>query len=233
MTVIFDRITKSYGTFCLDIPRLQLNSGEVIKLYGNNGAGKTTMLRLIVDLVEADGGTITLDGINPATTDKWKKNVASYFDESFLIQYLKVKEYFDFLFNVYKKPGMKLDEIDEKYGDFFAATDYKNKKITDLSTGNKVKVGVLGTLMLDARLLILDEPMANLDPKSRINLVSLIKDYSTRKKCTVIVSSHDLDITNRIPGRSIILENGKLVYDDPDTVNNSDKITSYFYKQES
>ncbi|PAU92974.1 hypothetical protein CK503_13690 [Aliifodinibius salipaludis] len=228
MTIYFNNVTKTYKDFSLSIPELHIKTGEVVKLFGKNGAGKTTLLRLIVDLVEVENGIVTIDGMETSKTAAWKKSTACFLDDSFLIKYLEVQEYYKLLYNFYSIPSKSASEVNELAGNFLDMYSLKDKRIENLSTGNQVKVGVLGTLLVEPKLLILDEPIANLDPESRIILISLLKRYKANNDCTIILSSHDLNVTNRITGRSIILDNGAIKYDQYDQKNNLEKIQQHF-----
>src|ERR1043165_1388813 len=86
---------KAYaGNIVVDITELEINPGEIVGLVGNNGAGKTTFFRLLLDLVKADSGEVSSKGKNVATTEEWKQYTAAYLDEGFLIDYLTPEEYF-------------------------------------------------------------------------------------------------------------------------------------------
>ena len=217
MKIKIKNVEKIYPKFRLTIPEFNIEEGETIKLYGNNGAGKTTFLRLILDLIDKEKGTIYINNKSNNTFSNWKKKTASFLDESFLIQYLKVKEYFEFLADVYKVSKKTTSEISLLAQNFLDIEPILDVKINSLSTGNKVKVGILGTLLVDANLLIFDEPTANLDPKSRSSFISLIKKYRQENTCTIIISSHDLNTTYSIDGRNIILDIGEIAYNELDS----------------
>jgi len=91
-------LTKIYSdTTVLDIPNLEIKKGESFGLVGNNGAGKTTFFRLILDLIRASNGTILSNGEDVAKSENWKNYTGSYLDKSFLIDFLTPEEYFDFI----------------------------------------------------------------------------------------------------------------------------------------
>lgn len=209
-------LLKEYPNFVLKIDELNIAKGEVIKLYGNNGAGKTTLLYLILDLINRTGGHVLLDGEINSKVSEWKKKTASYLGESFLIQFLKVSEYLNLLCDVYKIDKKQIEELYKYVIEFTDVKEIEHIRISKLSTGNKVKIGILGTLLVQPDLLILDEPTANLDPRSKVNLIKLLKDYSEKNNATILISSHDLDIVNRLKGRSLVLSNGSIVYDQID-----------------
>lgn len=214
MNIQFSDIKKSYPGFTLDIGQLHIKSGETIKLYGNNGAGKTTFIRLILDLISAGTGVVKIDGQNVAKHFEWKKNTGSYVDESFLLPFYNSIEYFNFLNDIYKRDQIEISEYLNQLDGLFGEDFDLRKRIGTLSTGNKVKVGIAGAILIKPQLLILDEPFANLDPRSKLNLVDILKSYKfDHPDTTIILSSHELDITNRISGRTIVLDRGRIVLD--------------------
>lgn len=217
-------LLKEYSNFRLKIDGFNIEQGEIIKLYGNNGAGKTTLLYLILDLVNSTRGHVLLNGECNSKSSAWKEKAASYFGESFLIQYLKVSEYLKLLCDVYKIDKKEIEKFYKQVKYFTDMKEIEHIKISKLSTGNKVKVGILGTLLVQPNLIILDEPTANLDPKSKLNLIKLLKDYSEQKKVTIIISSHDLDIVNRLKGRSVVINDGSIIYDKQDQTTSIDEL---------
>ncbi len=214
MNIHFSDVKKSYRGFTLDVGQLHIKTGETIKLFGNNGAGKTTFLRLILDLISADNGVVKIDEKNVAMHFEWKKNTGSFLDESFLLPFYNSIEYFNFLNDIYKRNLPEISEYINQLDGLFGEDFDLNKRIGTLSTGNKVKVGIAGVLLIKPKLLILDEPFANLDPRSKLNLIDILKSYKFKHPDTVIIlSSHELDITNRISGRTIVLDRGRIVLD--------------------
>jgi ABC-2 type transport system ATP-binding protein len=116
---ILDLIKVYSDRTVVDIPNLTINLGSIVSVMGNNGAGKTTLFRLILDLVLADRGSVSIKGQDVRRNDQWKKILASYLDESYLINYLTPEEYFYF---IGKLQGFSRERIDEKlifYASFF------------------------------------------------------------------------------------------------------------------
>src|SRR6186713_1395183 len=111
---------KSYnGNTVVNIAQLSIRSGEIVGLVGNNGAGKTTFFRLLLDLVRADKGEILSDGKDVATTEDWKKYTAAYLDEGFLINYLTPEEYFYFVGKLNNRSRADVDEFLSGFQSFF------------------------------------------------------------------------------------------------------------------
>ena len=208
-------LQKAYGgTIVLDIPELTIQNGEIFGLVGNNGAGKTTLFSLILDLIRATKGKVIINEIAVAKSEDWKSITGAYIDESFTIGYLTPDEYFTFIGEL---RGMNSSDIKiflTNFSDFFNDEIIGKKKyIRDLSKGNQKKVGVVGALIGDPELVILDEPFANLDPSSQFKLRKIIKDSATERGKTFLISSHDLIHVADVCKRIVILEKGKIVKD--------------------
>lgn len=212
---VFD-LAKSYGPhFALRVPMLQIEQGETFGLVGNNGAGKTTFLRLLLDLLRPDEGRIFIDGQEVAQTEGWKRETGSYLDESFLLDFLTANEYFDFIGATYGLGRSKVHEALAPFRTFLAdgVLGVKTRYVRDLSVGNKKKVGLVSAIFLHPKLLILDEPFANLDPGSQMRLLKILRELRASTGTTMIISSHDLDHVTDLCGRIAVLENGEVVRD--------------------
>lgn len=126
--ITISNLKKSFGEkVALDIPEFHINKGEILGLVGNNGAGKTTFFRLILDLLKADEGLVDIDGINPALSEEWKQQTGAFIDEGFLIDFLTPEEYFDFIGKVC---GMTKEAVQERlaYFDRFMAGEILGQK---------------------------------------------------------------------------------------------------------
>ena len=208
-------LLKQFGEkTAVDIPSFVINDGDVLGLVGNNGAGKTTFFRLILDLLDADRGAVTIDGANPAESEDWKAGVGAYIDEGFLIDFLTPEEYFEF---VGKVNGMSRDQVAERLTVFerFMAGEVMGQKkyIRDFSAGNKQKVGIVAALLTRPQLVILDEPFNFLDPSSQNHLKKLLVEYNKTEGATILISSHNLQHTTDISTRITLLEHGVIIKD--------------------
>ena len=224
-------LLKQFGEkTAVDIPSFVINDGDVLGLVGNNGAGKTTFFRLILDLLDADRGSVTIDGGNPAESEDWKAGVGAYIDEGFLIDFLTPEEYFEFGGKV---NGMSRDQVAERLTVFerFMAGEVMGQKkyIRDFSAGNKQKVGIVSALLSRPKTVILDEPFNFLDPSSQILLKKLLVDYAAQEHATILVSSHNLQHTIDISTRVALLEHGQIIKDLPNEGGSAEsELESYF-----
>ena len=201
--------------FSLRVPHFAVEPGQAVGLVGNNGAGKTTFLRLLLDLIQADAGRVEIGGVPVAGRSPWKKDVAAYLDDAFLIDFLTAEEFFHFVGGVYGRSKARVEAALDPYRSFFGegVLGPKPAFLRDLSMGNKKKVGIVAALLVEPRLLILDEPFANLDPGSQLRLRAMLRDLAAQHGTTMLLSSHDLGHVTDLCERIAILDDGALVRD--------------------
>src|SRR5690606_13808384 len=210
-----ENLKKIYdGNTVLDIQGLQIPIGESFGLVGNNGAGKTTFFSLLLDLIEPTQGFIKSNNVIVNKSEDWKSFTTAFLDDSFLIGYLTCEEYFYFLGELRNQSKQQVDAFLLTYADFFNNEILgKNKYIRDLSKGNQKKVGIIGTLIGNPKVVILDEPFANLDPTTQIRLKKILRTIADTKQTTLLVSSHDLNHTFEISDRIVCFERGRIIKD--------------------
>lgn len=213
--ITISNLRKTYnGINAVDIDHLEIFSGEVIGLVGNNGAGKTTFFRLLLDLIRSNDGEILSKGKLVTKTEEWKSYTAAYIDEGFLIDYLTPEEYFYFVGKLSQQSKANVDDFLQGYEAFFSdAILNKGKYIRDFSKGNQFKIGIVAALLSNPELLILDEPFANLDPTTQLRLVDMIKAMAADKRMCIIVSSHDINHISEVSSRILLMEKGRIIKD--------------------
>ena len=226
-------ITKTYSKeTVLKIDYLDINSGQTFGLVGNNGAGKTTLFSALLDLIKPTTGEVLNNGINVRTSEDWKSFTSAFLDESFLISYLMPEEYFYFVGELRNFNKDKVDEFLKQFEDLFNGEILGGKKfIRDLSKGNQKKVGIIAALIGDPKVVILDEPFANLDPTTQIRLKKIIKTLSQKVGVTVLVSSHDLKDVTEVSDRIVLLEKGLVIKDIKKTKKTLQHLETYFNKE--
>ena len=229
--ISIQNLRKQFGeTTACNIPSFSINDGDILGLVGNNGAGKTTFFRMLLDLLKPDEGTVELNGINPAQSEDWKQDMGAYVDDSFLIDYLTPEEYFTFIGKISAIPQQTIEERLSRFEHLSGGEVFGQKKlIRNLSAGNKQKVGIMAALIREPKLVILDEPFNFLDPTSQNVLKHIITDYATQTKATILISSHNLQHTIDISTRIALMERGSIIRD----LNNQDssvkeELTTYF-----
>lgn len=241
MEIRISDLKKCFGEkTAVNIADFTINNGDVLGLVGNNGAGKTTMFRLILDLLKADDGTVTMrpqaknedetEDINPAMSEDWKSYTGAYIDESFLIDFLTPEEYFKFIGKINGLTDKETDERVVGFEHFMHGEILGQKKlIRNFSAGNKQKIGIISALLNNPQLLILDEPFNFLDPTSQNSLKHILNEYNRQSGATILISSHNLTHTVDISNRIALLENGMIIKDLPNINNSAEKeLEEYF-----
>ncbi len=223
-------LTKVYsGVTVLDIPEITIEKGDSFGLVGNNGAGKTTFFRLILDLIRANTGIVKSNGKDVKSTTDWKYYTGSYLDQRFIIEFLTPEEYFEFLNQIH---GLSKGDLEQFYVEFKEIFNDeilgKNKFIRDLSHGNKQKVGIAAALMAKPEVLILDEPFNGLDPSTQIRMIKLLNHLKKNHNTTMLISSHDLRHITEVCLRIAILEKGKIIHDLKTSEDTMKELENYF-----
>ncbi len=208
--LLFDKINKSFKKKrVLDDISLKINEGDVFGLIGLNGAGKTTMIKIMLGLLKQDSGNVNMFGQDVHSPEA-RKNL-SFLPEKFQPSaYLKGREFLELTLSYYSKKynhnegreGAKMLHLDP---------DALDLKITKYSKGMTQKLGLLSALLSHSPLLMLDEPMSGLDPRARIQLKDSLTEYSSDKN-TIFFSSHILSDIDEICNRIAILHDTKMIF---------------------
>lgn len=203
-----DNTIKKFEDFtALDGVTLEIESGTAYGLLGSNGAGKSTILRLLSGVYSPDGGSVTIDGEDIFNNPEVKQKVFFVNDEtvqfgSFTLDKLK---------NYYK--GFYPNFSEEIYEKMVKAVDLpKNKKLDTFSKGMKRKAVVIIGLACRTDYLLLDEAFDGLDPTMRIIVKRMLVDEMIDRKLTVIISSHNLKEINELCDSVALIHNGKIVF---------------------
>ena len=226
-----NNLTKKYnnGVTVLNIQNLEIPKGQAFGLVGNNGAGKTTFFSLLLDLIQPTTGKIINNEIQVNTSEAWKPFTSAFIDESFLIGYLTAEEYFYFIGDLRGQNKADIDALLAKHNEFFNGEILNSKKyLRDLSKGNMKKVGIIAALIGDPKVIILDEPFANLDPTTVSRLKKIIKELADNSDVTVLVSSHDLQHTVEVCTRIVALSKGEIVKDIQTSSETLKELEEYF-----
>lgn len=223
-------LTKVYNNeTVLDIPSLSVENARSFGLVGNNGAGKTTLFRCLLDLIEPNTGEVSIKGVSVARSEEWKNSTGSFIDEGFLIDYLTPDEYFKFIAGLHGWDDGQLVEFLDPFDDLFKGeVRGKKKYIRDLSKGNQKKTGIVGALIGNPEVLVLDEPFANLDPSTQYQLRDMLKKLDEETEITMLISSHDLVHVTEFCQRIVILDHGKVVKDIETTSETLHELENFF-----
>jgi len=205
-----EQVTKHYGNkLVLDDVSLSLTQGELFGLIGLNGVGKTTLIKIILDLTRADKGKVELFG-ESCMQAKSRRHI-SYLPEKFQpSRYLRGKEYLALSLSYF---GRKFDL--ERARQEAVALDLDpvalEHKVGSYSKGMGQKLGLIGAFLVDAPFLILDEPMSGLDPRARIMLKQKLLDCKAQGK-TIFFSSHILSDIDEICDRIGVISESKMIF---------------------
>ncbi len=205
-----NHVSRKFGTFrAVDDISFDIQTGEIVGLLGPNGAGKTTTMRMISGFLEPSEGTIKIDGMNVVDYPVETKAKIGYMPESApLYGEMIVEDYLRYVAKMYgADPKEKIPLLAETCG----LKEVMHKNISDLSRGNKQRVGLAHALMGDPEILILDEPTSGLDPNQVSEVRSLIKKIGETR--TVIISTHILSEVEMLCNRVIIISGGQKVAD--------------------
>jgi ABC-2 type transport system ATP-binding protein len=228
--ISIDNLLKKFGsTIAVNIEHLNIKQGEIFGLVGNNGAGKTTLLRLILDLLKPERGRILSKNIQVYQSEHWKKYTGSFIDNNFLIEFLKPEEYLEFIGFLYGIEDKDLRKRLEGFETFINGEVLGNNKyIRNLSSGNKQKVGIIGAMVSQPEVLILDEPFSFLDPSSQNALKQILRRYHEENTKTIVLSSHNLTHISDLCTRIALMERGKIIKDLINTEEAMKEIEIYF-----
>ncbi|MFZ5759395.1 MAG: ABC transporter ATP-binding protein [Thermodesulfobacteriota bacterium] len=203
-------LTKRFGAYtAVDDVGFSVGRGEIFGFLGPNGAGKTTTIKMLAGLLRPDRGAITLCGHSMAELPERCKQLTAYIpDRPYLYEKLTGAEFLQFVASLY---GLKEEEYRRaaRYLDLFDLTQWQHHLIECYSHGMRQKIIMTSAFMLDAPLLIVDEPMVGLDPKSARIVKELFKSHA-RRGCTIFLSTHSLEIAEELCDRIAIILQGRL-----------------------
>ncbi len=209
MELVIQNIEKKYGAKkVLSNLSFKCKKGEVIGLLGLNGAGKTSLMKVLTGFNLNWTGNISLNGIDLKKRLKDVQQLTGYLPENNpLYEDLLVIEYLKLTSKLYRVKNPDINKIIHSTG----LSNYKHHKIGKLSKGYKQRVGLAASIIHKPELLILDEPMTGLDPKQILEIRKLIKELG--KKKIIILSSHILNEVESLCSRIILIHEGKLILD--------------------
>jgi ABC-2 type transport system ATP-binding protein len=200
-------LTKEYKDFKLDNINLTLPMGSIMGLIGENGAGKSTTIKLILDLITRDSGEINvLDKDNREAFNKTKEDVGVVLDEACFTDCVNAKNINNMMKSMY-------GNWDEKtyFGYIEKLKLPKDKKFKDFSRGMKMKLALAVALSHNARLLILDEATSGLDPIVRDEILDIFYDFIQDENHSILISSHIISDLEKICDYITFLHKGRLV----------------------
>ena len=207
MSIVVKNISKSYNKqLVLNNINFNVEKGEILGLLGINGAGKSTILKMICSYIKPNSGQIFICQKNIETDTIYTKKKLGYLSETNpLYEDMYVVEFLTFISKIYNKKTYDVDRVIEQTG----LKKIKNKKIKILSAGQKKRIGIAQAIIHDPEVIILDEPTATLDPNQKNEIHGLIKKLGKNK--AILFSTHIIGEVEKICDRIIIIHNGNVI----------------------
>lgn len=200
-------LTKKFPGFALDKLSLTLPAGCILGLIGENGAGKSTTIKLILDIIHKDSGTVTILGRNQEDhLEVTKEDIGVVMDELGIPTSLNTKEVGKVMAGIFRNWD------DTAYKGLLKDLDIpEDKKFKDFSRGMKMKLGFAIALSHKAKLLLLDEATSGLDPVARDQVVDMLEDFTRDESHAVLISSHIVSDLEKLCDYIAFLHKGKLM----------------------
>lgn len=206
-------VTKSYDgkkKACNNVS-LEILAGDIYGFIGHNGAGKTTLLKSIAGIIDFDEGDITVSGYSIVDQPlEVKKRIAYIPDNPDIYESLTGIQYLDFLSDVF---GLTVEERKEqinKYSVMFEMSEVLNQNLSSYSHGMKQKIVIIGALIHQPELMLLDEPFVGLDPKASYLLKEVFKEMCA-KGTAIFFSTHVLEVAEKLCNKVAIIKQGEIV----------------------
>ena len=204
-------LRKTFARPAVDGLSLDIAAGELYGLLGANGAGKTTTLRMVTGLLKPDAGSVEVFGIDALRDPRAAKRLIAWLpDEPMLYDKLTPVEYLEFVAGLWQMPAARARARAEELLVRLDLWSQRDERCEGFSRGMKQKAALAGALIHEPRLLILDEPLTGLDASIAREVKDLLLEL-VRAGCTVILTTHILEVAERMVDRVGIMQGGKLV----------------------
>lgn len=209
----FQDVSKTYGaTQALKNLKLSIPEGQIVGLIGHNGAGKSTTIKSLVSVINPTAGKILVDGLDLASHRiRIKQKIGYVADSPDLFLRLTAQEFWDLVAASY---GLNKQDYENRLVDLLHLFDFASHRyevIETFSHGMRQKVFVIGALLSDPDIWVLDEPMTGLDPQAAFDLKQLMRAHADKGK-TVLFSTHVLEVAEQLCDRLAILKKGELIF---------------------
>ena len=206
-------VTKTFGTKkAVDDLDLTIPTGEIIGFIGPNGAGKTTTIKMMTGVLNPDEGDILINGKSIQKEPlEAKRQFGLVPDSPDMFLRLKGIEYLNFMGDIYEVDTQVRQQRIEALAETFEMKEALNDKILSYSHGMRQKIIIMGVLINEPEVWILDEPMTGLDPQSSFRLKQMMKEYAAKGK-TVFFSTHVLEVAEKLCDKIAIIAHGKMIY---------------------
>ncbi len=210
--IILSDVTKQFGSLtAVDRLSLKIPQGELFSLLGPNGAGKTTTIKMLTGLMAPDKGRIKLDGYDISTTPVAAKRITGYIpDAPYLYDKLTGVEFLTVIGQLYGLPTSVIRTKIAEYRERLEMEDWFEQQIEGYSRGMKQRVTFAAAMIHEPKILIIDEPMVGLDPRTGRNMKQMMREKADRG-VTIFLSTHNLNVAEELSDRIGIMHRGKLL----------------------
>lgn len=209
-----ENITKVYGKDIVSVENLSfhINKGEIVGFVGQNGAGKTTTIKMLTGILKATQGSILINGHNIETEPMEAKQDIGYIaDNPDIFLRLTGREYVNFISDIYGVAEEDRNKRVEEMALRFGMEDSLDKRMVSYSHGMRQKMMIIGALVHNPPVWILDEPMTGLDPNAAYELKNMMKEHAAQGNC-VFFSTHVLEVAEKLCDNIIMIRKGKSIY---------------------
>ena len=210
-SIVFKNVKKKLGDFVLDIPQLAIKKGYITGFVGENGAGKTTAIKLILNMIYPDSGSIEIEGCDMKTMGKKIKEEIGYVgDPTGYPEQSKLKDIKRMYAGFYKHWDEALFQKYVRRFNLKMQEQYKN-----LSTGQKKQFALVMALAHRPKLIILDEPTSGLDPVVRQDILDLLMEHMQDERVSIFYSTHITSDLEHAGDYLVYIKNGKILINEP------------------
>jgi cell division transport system ATP-binding protein len=216
MKIIFDKVNKHFGVIdVLKDVSFEIDQGEFVFIIGHSGAGKSTILKMILNQLKPSDGTITIDDIDLTNgtkdqIDKIRRKIGVIFQDYQLIMDKSIEENIALSLDIVSFPK---DRIQEKIDEVIKQVNLNSRRFlfpAQLSGGELQRAALARALAIEPEVILADEPTGNLDPQNSWNLVKLLKDINEKSHTTIIMTTHNHEIVDSLNKRQIEIKDGQI-----------------------
>ncbi len=207
-----EHLTKKYGDYAaVNDLSLHIQPGEIYGFIGHNGAGKTTTLKCVAGILNFDNGSISINGADIQKDPLAAKKIMAYIpDNPDLYDYMTAIQYLNFIADIFGVSQQDREARIKKYGDMFELTEKLAQPVSAYSHGMKQKLAVMGALVHDPKLILMDEPFVGLDPTASFLLKQTMREICNNGGA-IFFSTHVLDVAEKLCDKVAIIKAGKLI----------------------
>jgi daunorubicin resistance ABC transporter ATP-binding subunit len=207
-----DELTKMFGDFsAVDHVSFSVRKGEIFGFLGPNGAGKTTTINMLCTLMRPTGGKATVEGFDVVNeADEVRQRIGVVTEKLIMYDQLTAIENLKVFGRLYDVPGQELNKRAEELVKLIDLWDWRNSKVSSFSSGMRQRLNFARALVHNPKILFLDEPTIGLDPATARNIREMIAKLN-RDGCTIILTTHQMDVADQLSHRISIIDQGKII----------------------